>query len=149
MEKICQYPFLVADAYKTISDWPKISPNDSSGLRKFSDFFNQPLSAMRSTTFLNVLNAPTENRRMVKKLPTFMIDKRIFEAELLVHLRIQTLECRVLVIHPSLNFASLLKSQDRLKSCFIRPSIPPIRSLKTDTGEVGQNKGPIKATCIY
>ena len=57
-------PFLVADAYKKkISDLPKVSRNDSSGLRKFSDFLNQTLSAKRSTTLLNVLNDPTENRK--------------------------------------------------------------------------------------
>ena len=69
-------PFLVADAYKKkIYEWPKILPNDSMGLRKFSDFLNQTLSAMQSTTFLNVLDDPTENRRMAKKLPSYIINR--------------------------------------------------------------------------
>ena len=82
-------PFLVADAYKKrIYSWPKIAPHDSTGLRKFSDFLHQTLSAMQSTTFLGVLNDPTENQRMAKKLPIHMInrwsrqvDRYIFERD--------------------------------------------------------------------
>ena len=43
-------PFLVANSFKKkISDWPKVLFNDGIALRKYSDFLNQALSAMKSS----------------------------------------------------------------------------------------------------
>ena len=64
-------PFIVADAYrKKLNCWPRILPNDGQGLRKFSDFLQHCNTAMNTIQFLNVLNDPDENQRMVKKLPS-------------------------------------------------------------------------------
>ena len=69
-------PFLVSNAYRQkINDWPKIQPSDGVSLRKFSDFLNQTLSAMRSVSFLSVLNDPDENQRMVRKLPSYLVNR--------------------------------------------------------------------------
>ena len=67
-------PFIVADAYqKKINGRPKIPPNDGQGLRKFSDFLQHCNTAMNTIQFLNVLNNPDENQRMVKKLPSHVV----------------------------------------------------------------------------
>ena len=69
-------PFLVADAYrKKIGEWPKIPPNDGTSLHKFSDFLMHCQTAMRTVKYLNVLDDPDENQRMVRKLPQYLIDR--------------------------------------------------------------------------
>lgn len=69
-------PFLIADAYrKKINEWPKIPPNDGISLRKFSDFLIHCHTAMNSVKYLNVLDDPDENQRMVRKLPRYLIDR--------------------------------------------------------------------------
>lgn len=68
--------FLVADAYRRkINEWPKIQSNDGEALRKFSDFLNQTLSAMRTVSFLNSLNDAEENQKMTRKLPSYMMNR--------------------------------------------------------------------------
>ena len=67
-------PFIVADAYRRkINGWPKIPLNIGQGLRKFSDFLQHYNTAMNTIQFLNVLNNPDENQRMVKKLPSHVV----------------------------------------------------------------------------
>ena len=62
-------PFIVADAYrKKINEWPKIPPNDGASLRKFSDFLIHCQTAASTIKYLNVLDDPDENQRMVRKL---------------------------------------------------------------------------------
>ena len=62
--------FLVSNAYrKKIESWPKIAPNDSLGLRRFSDFIQHCKTAMNSIQYLNVLNDPEENQKILNKLP--------------------------------------------------------------------------------
>ena len=66
--------FIVADAFrKRINDWPKIQPNDGPGLRKFSDFLEHCNTAMTTIHYLNVLNDPDENQKIIKKLPTNIV----------------------------------------------------------------------------
>ena len=67
-------PFTVADSYrKKIDTWPKIPPNDASGLRKYSDFLLHCQTAMETIGYLNILNDPNENQKMVRKLPKHLI----------------------------------------------------------------------------
>lgn len=67
-------PFIVADAYrKKINNWPKIPPNGGQGLRKFADFLQHCNTAMNTIQYLNVLNDPDENQKMIKKLPSHVV----------------------------------------------------------------------------
>ena len=67
-------PFIVANAYrKKINGWPKIPPNDGQALRKFSDFLQHCNTAMNTIQFLNVLNDPDKNQRMVKTFPSHVV----------------------------------------------------------------------------
>ena len=67
-------PFIVGDAYhKKINSWPKIPPNDGQGLRKFADFLQHCNTAMNTIQYLNVLNDPDENQKMIKKLPSHVV----------------------------------------------------------------------------
>ena len=68
--------FLVSDAYrKKIAEWPKILPNDGPGLRRFSDFLEHCNTAMNKIHFLNVLNDPDENKKMLRKLPHYLVTR--------------------------------------------------------------------------
>ncbi|CAG2238517.1 unnamed protein product [Mytilus edulis] len=50
-------PFIVGNAFRDrLEKWPKIASRDSLGLRKFSDYIKQCLSAMKTIKNLNVLN---------------------------------------------------------------------------------------------
>ncbi|KAJ8038832.1 hypothetical protein HOLleu_16372 [Holothuria leucospilota] len=68
---------VIADAFRTKLDaWPKIQPNDGLALRKFADFLGQCESAMGiipgSLTFLN---DNWENRKILCKLPTWLVTR--------------------------------------------------------------------------
>ena len=166
---------MVAEAYKKkIQEWPKILPNDSTGLRKFSDFLNQTLSAMSSFTFLNVLNDPSENRKMVRKLPTFVIgrwsrlvDKYIFETEpntLNPEIRRQSFgypsfaefcqfvekEARI-ACNPVISVQAFKSEESKRprRSDAENSKLPSIKTLQTKTDEVRKKTGPSKMTCIY
>lgn len=68
--------FLVSDAYrKKIAEWPKILPNDGPGLRRFSDFLEHCNTAMNKIHLLNVLNDPDENKKMLRKLPHYLVTR--------------------------------------------------------------------------
>ena len=70
------HPFLVADAYrKKINEWPKIPPNDGTSLRKFSDFLIHCQTAMDTVRYLDILDDPDENQRIVRKRPRYLIDR--------------------------------------------------------------------------
>ena len=69
-------PFIVADAFrKRINDWPKIQANDGQGLRKLSDFLEHCNTAMKTIQYLNVLNDPDENQKIIKKLPSYLVTR--------------------------------------------------------------------------
>ena len=80
-------PFLVSNAYRRkISEWPRILLKDGPGLRRFSDFLQHCYTAMHSIKYLEVLNDPEENQKMLRKLPSHLVsrwsrivDKRIGE----------------------------------------------------------------------
>ena len=69
-------PFLVSNAYRRkISEWPRILPKDGPGLRRFSDFLQHCHTAMHSIKYLEVLNDPEENQRMLRKLPNYLVSR--------------------------------------------------------------------------
>ena len=64
---------MVADAFrKRINNWPRILPNDSQGLRRFSDFLEHCNTAMNNIRYLSVLNDPDENQKILRKLPNYL-----------------------------------------------------------------------------
>ena len=63
-------PYLVANAYKKkIKEWPNVPPNDGISLRKFSDFLVHCQAATKEIHYLQALNDPEENQKIVRKLP--------------------------------------------------------------------------------
>lgn len=63
-------PFAVAaTCRKKLESWPKIHPNNSTALRKYSDFLVQCQKLMEKIGSLRVLNDDHENRKLVAKLP--------------------------------------------------------------------------------
>ena len=69
-------PFVISNAFRErLESWPKIASRDCIGLRKFSDFLKQCLSAMNSMKTLNVLNDDRENRKLLAKLPDWIVTR--------------------------------------------------------------------------
>ena len=69
-------PFIVAEAFlRKLENWPKVNTKDPKTLRKFSDFLNQLETAMTTSPELS-LNSCRENRRMLTKLPDYIIKNR-------------------------------------------------------------------------
>lgn len=69
-------PFTVANAFRAkLDSWPKLSPKDASSLLKFSDFLKQCLTAMQTISHLSVLNDAVENRKMLAKLPEWLVSR--------------------------------------------------------------------------
>ena len=64
-------PFAVAATCrcKKLESWPKIHPNDSTALRKYSDFLVQCQKLMEKIGSLRVLHDDHENWKLVAKLP--------------------------------------------------------------------------------
>ena len=68
---------LVSHAYrKKIDEWPKISANDGTSLRRFSDFLEHCCTAMGQIKYLNVLDDLEENQKILKKLPVILLTDR-------------------------------------------------------------------------
>ncbi|XP_050413224.1 uncharacterized protein LOC126827753 [Patella vulgata] len=68
--------FVIANAFRDKLDaWPKIHYRDGIGLRKFSDFLRQCEVAMRTTRSLCVLNDDRENKKLLKKLPDYLVSR--------------------------------------------------------------------------
>ena len=68
--------FAVAEAFREkLYSWQFITEKDSDGLQKFSDFLQQCEMAQESIQGLECLNDCRENRRMLKKLPDYIIVK--------------------------------------------------------------------------
>lgn len=69
-------PFVIANAFRDkLENWPKIQVHDGTGLRKFADFLQQCLVAMRSIRSLSVLNDDRENRKLLPKLPAWLVTR--------------------------------------------------------------------------
>ena len=69
-------PFVVTNAFREkLDNWPKIPPRDGFALRKFSDFLRQCETAMSITGGLRILNDDRENRKMLSKLPDWLVSR--------------------------------------------------------------------------
>ena len=70
-------PFVIANAFREkINTWPKINARDSQSLLKFADFLEQCLAAMHTKiSNLSILNDSHENRKMLSKLPEWLINR--------------------------------------------------------------------------
>ncbi|XP_047473555.1 uncharacterized protein LOC125028204 [Penaeus chinensis] len=68
--------FIVANAFRRkLSEWPKISNKDGHALHKLSDFLKNCLTVMKTTDYLNILNDPQENSKMLQKLSPALIER--------------------------------------------------------------------------
>ena len=68
--------FVISEAFREkLYDWQLIDVKDSIGLRRFSDFLQQCELAQETITGLQCLNDCRENRRMLAKLPDYLITK--------------------------------------------------------------------------
>ena len=69
-------PFVVANAFRDrLDSWPKIPSRDGEALRKFSDFLRQCETAMQITGSLSILNDSRENRKILAKLPDWLVSR--------------------------------------------------------------------------
>lgn len=69
-------PFQVACAFRNkLESWPKLAPKDSHSLLKLSDFLKQCLTAMQTIPSLCVLNDCQENRKILSKLPDWLVSR--------------------------------------------------------------------------
>ena len=69
-------PFIVANAFRDKLDaWPNITERDGSALRKFADFLRQCNTAMQTTKSLNILNDSRENKKLLCKLPDWLVTR--------------------------------------------------------------------------
>ena len=67
-------PFIISNAFRNkLDSWPNIPPKDAFGLRRLSDFLRQCQTAMEKNGNLNHLNDERENRRILAKLPEWLI----------------------------------------------------------------------------
>jgi hypothetical protein len=71
-------PFVIANAFRDkIDQWPDIPPRDGEALRKLGDFLRQCRAAMKTGTNGNlaVLDNERENRKILRKLPDWLINR--------------------------------------------------------------------------
>ena len=69
-------PFLASSAYrKKLESWPKIASNDGPGFRRYSDFLQHSCTAMDKINFLSVVDDPEENRKILNKLPNYLVNR--------------------------------------------------------------------------
>ena len=74
-ERYCD-PFVIGCAFRDrLEKWPKIQEKDSFGLRRFSDFLKQCLTAMSSVKGLSVLNDDRENRKMLMMVSEWLVNR--------------------------------------------------------------------------
>ena len=67
---------VVASAFRDkLVKWPKVAPRDGLALRKLADFLRQCTSAMKFMDCLNVLNDHRENRKILMKLPDWLVNR--------------------------------------------------------------------------
>ena len=66
--------FVIANAFRDkLERWPRIASRDSKALLKFSDFLKQCHAAMTSIGSLGILDDDRENRKIMSKLPDWLI----------------------------------------------------------------------------
>ncbi|XP_064632522.1 uncharacterized protein LOC135490881 [Lineus longissimus] len=76
LEKRYGHPFAMIEAFREkLDSRPKIGSRDSKALRQYSDFLKQCKIAMMDIKGLEILNDPRENRKMLLKLPEWMIPR--------------------------------------------------------------------------
>ncbi|XP_052071218.1 uncharacterized protein LOC127709652 [Mytilus californianus] len=76
LEKRYGDPFIISNAFRDrLDNWPKVLSRDNIALRKFSDFLKQCLSAMKTMGTLNALNDNRENRKLLSKLPDWVVTR--------------------------------------------------------------------------
>ncbi|XP_041470022.1 uncharacterized protein LOC121419632 [Lytechinus variegatus] len=69
-------PFVISNAFRDkLDDWPKISPKDYLGLRRFGDFLHQCCTAARYVHHLHHLDDKRENKKLMSKLPEWLITR--------------------------------------------------------------------------
>ncbi|XP_038074806.1 uncharacterized protein LOC119742710 [Patiria miniata] len=69
-------PFIVSNAFRDkLDSWPTVAPKDAFGLRRLSDFLRQCQTAMEKNGNLNHLNDERENRKILAKLPDWLIGR--------------------------------------------------------------------------
>ncbi|XP_063967807.1 uncharacterized protein LOC135157132 [Lytechinus pictus] len=69
-------PFVISNAFRDkLDDWPKISPKDYLGLRRFGDFLHQCCTAARYVHHLHHLDDERENKKLMSKLPDWLITR--------------------------------------------------------------------------
>ena len=66
---------IAATFRRNIDNWPIIRPGDSNSLQKFSDLLENCKSAMSSITYLRSLDDAEENRKILRKLPRYIVDR--------------------------------------------------------------------------
>ncbi|XP_061759712.1 uncharacterized protein LOC133554697 [Nerophis ophidion] len=78
-------PFTIAKAYRDkLQAWPKIGSKDSLELREFTDFLRSCEAAMVNIKALEILNDCNENRKILSKLPDWLIaawNRKVMEME--------------------------------------------------------------------
>ena len=69
-------PFVITNAFRNkLESWPKIQSRDGTGLQKFVDFLQQCQIAMQTIGSLSILNDDRENRKLLTKLPDWIISR--------------------------------------------------------------------------
>ena len=68
--------YTLAKAFRDkLEKWLKVAPRDSPALRKFVDFLKQCETGMQSITSLSILNDDFEHRRILGKLPDWLVTR--------------------------------------------------------------------------
>ena len=68
--------FRIADAFRDkLESWPKLPSKDGPALRRFADFLAQCQVAMSSISGLNILNDERESRKLLRKLPEWVVNR--------------------------------------------------------------------------
>lgn len=66
--------YAITEAFRNkLDSWPKIPANDNTGLQKLSDFLQHCVVAMNEIPELSILNDNRENRKLVLKLPDWLV----------------------------------------------------------------------------
>ncbi|CAB4017958.1 Hypothetical predicted protein, partial [Paramuricea clavata] len=69
-------PYNISNAFiKKMTEWPMLKPGDDDGLNRFSTFLTQCCSAMKSLSYLTILDHPHNLQTLVKKLPFHLQDR--------------------------------------------------------------------------
>lgn len=69
---------LVASAFRRkLESWPRVGDHDSKALQRFSDFLAQICVAKKSYKALDILSDEFENKKILNKLPAWLVNKWI------------------------------------------------------------------------